>query len=256
MTVSSQVYKGYLAESVKANQAVDATKGQMVCYRNKVIPAYFFSTSGGRTEAAKDVWAVDLPYLQSVPDSYEHDSGKETWQVTTTMAAINAALAGQGSSMKNAEELLVSKRSATGRVYALTLVGDNRSLTLQGTTIRNVLNLDSTKFKIVRQGDIPDKVAVLSDDGMVSGRISEMYVASANGVSKASDTLAQYVVQGEGNLWNYPRTAPTGADELMFAGMGYGHGVGLSQYGAKGMAEAGYNYKEIVEYYFTGAYVK
>lgn len=255
-TVSSQVYKGYLAETVKSGQAVDATKGQMVCYRNKVIPAYFFSTSGGRTEASKDVWAVDLPYLQSVSDSYEYDSGKETWQVTMTMEEINTLLASQGSSIKNVEELLVSKYSSNGRVYALTLVGDNRSLTLQGTTIRNVLNLDSTKFKIVRQGDVPDEVAVLSATGMTSGRISNMYVASADGIAKASETLEQYVVQGAENRLNYPRTAPQRADEIVFAGMGYGHGVGMSQYGAKGMAEAGYNYKEIIEYYFTGAYVK
>ena len=39
-------------------------------------------------------------------------------------------------------------------------------------------------------------------------------------------------------------------------GGGFGHGVGMSQYGAKGMAEAGYNYKDIIEYYFTGASVR
>ena len=255
-TVSSQVYKGYLAESVKANQAVDATKGEMVCYQNKVIPAYFFSTSGGRTESAKDVWAVDLPYLQSVPDLYEYDSSKETWLVTMTMEEINAALAGQGKSFGNVEELIVSKHSDNGHVYALTLLEGKKSLTLQGMTIRTVLNLDSTKFKLIRQGDTPDEVSVLSAEGITTGRISKMYIASADGVEKASDTLQQYVVQGSGNRWNYPRTAPEAADEIMFAGMGYGHGVGLSQYGAKGMAEAGYNYKEIIEYYFTGANVR
>ena len=97
---------------------------------------------------------------------------------------------------------------------------------------------------------------MLSADGMESGRISNMYVASADGVLKASDTLEQYIVQSADNLWNYPRTAPQNADEILFAGMGYGHGVGMSQYGAKGMAEAGYSYKEIIEYYFTGAYVR
>ncbi len=255
-TVASQVYKGYLAESVKANQAVDATRGKMVCYANKVIPAYFFSTSGGRTEAAKDVWAVDVPYLQSVPDPYEADSGREVWQVTMTMNQINAALAGQARALGKVEGLAVAKYSSNDRVYALTLTGKDRILTLQGTTIRTVLDLYSTKFKIVRKGDTPDEVAVLSADGLVTGRISDMYIASAEGTKKASDTIEQYVAQGSGNLWNYPRTAPTKAEEVLFAGMGYGHGVGLSQYGAKGMAEAGYNYEEIIKYYFTGAYVR
>ena len=75
-------------------------------------------------------------------------------------------------------------------------------------------------------------------------------------VEKASSKLEQYIVQSEDNVWNYPRLAPTDSEELLFAGMGYGHGVGMSQYGAKGMAEAGFTYKEIIEYYFTGAYVK
>lgn len=255
-TVSSQVYKGYLAESVKANKAVDATKGEMVCYNNKVVSAYYFSTSGGRTESSDDVWAVKLPYLQSVPDIYEQDASRQVWQETMTLNEIRTALAGQGISFGEVEDLQISKYSTTNRVYALNLIGENRSLTLQGTTIRTVLNLYSTKFKIVRQGDTPDEVAVLSANGMETGRISDMYIASADGVAKASDDLEQYIVQSADNLWNYPRTAPESADELLFAGMGYGHGVGLSQYGAKGMAEAGYTYKEIIEYYFTGAYVR
>lgn len=36
---------------------------------------------------------------------------------------------------------------------------------------------------------------------------------------------------------------------------GYGHGVGLSQYGANGMAQEGYTYKEILKHYYTGVEV-
>ncbi len=42
---------------------------------------------------------------------------------------------------------------------------------------------------------------------------------------------------------------------VTFTGIGWGHGVGLSQFGAKGMAEKGFNYKQILEYYFTGVQV-
>ena len=118
------------------------------------------------------------------------------------------------------------------------------------------MDLYSTKFKIVKKDDVPDRVSVLSADGVTAGRISEMYIASAEGVEKASSGLEQYIIKGAGNVSNYPRTAPKEEDELLFAGMGYGHGVGLSQYGAKGMAEAGFTYKEIIEYYFTGASVR
>lgn len=42
---------------------------------------------------------------------------------------------------------------------------------------------------------------------------------------------------------------------ITFTTMGYGHGVGMSQYGANGMAEAGYNYKQILKHYYTGVQV-
>ena len=255
-TVSSQVYKGYLVENIRCNRAVDATKGEMVCYNDKVVPTYYFSTSGGRTEAARDVWAVDVPYLQSVQDVYEKDSGKAVWQELLTLNEIKNRLVQQGIAMEKIDDFSVSKYSDTNRAYALRLKNGNRSITLQGTTIRTVLNLYSTKFKIVKQGDIPDKVSVLSAEGVSAGCISDMYIASADGVSKASQALSQYIVKSADNLANYPRTAPQKEGEFLFAGMGYGHGVGMSQYGAKGMAEAGYNYKDIIEYYFTGASVR
>lgn len=255
-TVSSQVYKGYLAESVKANRAVDATKGELLCYNNKVVAAYYFSTSGGRTESSLDVWGADLPYLQSVPDLYEQDAEYQVWQTTLSFQKINSLLKSQGITNETMNTLSISAQSENGRVLALKLGGSDSSLTLQGTTIRTILQLPSTKFKLVRQGEQPDNVSVLSADGLTSGTISDMYVASAAGVAKASGELEQYIVQGAGNLSNYPRMAPQGEDEILFAGMGYGHGVGLSQYGAKGMAEAGYTYKEILEYYFTGASVR
>jgi stage II sporulation protein D len=39
-------------------------------------------------------------------------------------------------------------------------------------------------------------------------------------------------------------------------GRGWGHGIGMSQYGAKQMAEEGFTYDEILEYYYTGVTVK
>ena len=41
------------------------------------------------------------------------------------------------------------------------------------------------------------------------------------------------------------------AGEFIFSGSGYGHSVGMSQYGAMFMAEEGYTYDEILEFYFT-----
>ena len=46
------------------------------------------------------------------------------------------------------------------------------------------------------------------------------------------------------------------ADQVVFVSNGYGHGVGLSQYGANGMAEEGFTYQEILEHYYTGTEIR
>ena len=49
--------------------------------------------------------------------------------------------------------------------------------------------------------------------------------------------------------------APADAAKFVVHGRGFGHGVGLSQYGAYGYAEHGRDYKEILGHYFTGTRV-
>ena len=45
---------------------------------------------------------------------------------------------------------------------------------------------------------------------------------------------------------------PAGGESITFYGMGWGHGVGMSQYGAKTLAENGWNFTGILEHYFPG----
>ena len=45
-------------------------------------------------------------------------------------------------------------------------------------------------------------------------------------------------------------------NNIVVSTVGYGHGVGMSQYGAEGMAEEGYDYKDILKYYYTGTTIK
>ena len=51
-------------------------------------------------------------------------------------------------------------------------------------------------------------------------------------------------------------TISTDKNNIVFSTKGYGHGVGMSQYGAKGMAEAGYDFKDILNFYYTGIEIK
>ncbi len=81
-------------------------------------------------------------------------------------------------------------------------------------------------------------------------------------VSVTIDTGAQTVylhsndfrrIVGYGNLKSTNFTAKVGVDRVNFEGHGFGHGVGLCQWGAKGMAEHGVFYRDILEFYYPGA---
>ncbi len=255
-TTSSQVYKGYLAETSKSAAAVRATKGEMVCYDNQVVAAYFFSTSGGRTESSEAAWSVAKPYLVSVTDIYETNPEKKPWLVSMTKKELSSRLSARGVSIGEVQDVKVTSYTDTGRVYALLISGTNGRTTLQESAIRTALGLYSTDFHIVQSGSWPDLVTVTGAGGSKERRISDSYILSADGVTRASSAAEQYIVRGAEGLMNYPQKALSSKDMIVFAGMGYGHGVGMSQSGAQGMAEQGFTYKEIVEFYFKGAKVK
>lgn len=66
-TPEDQAYGGASAETATTNSAVLETKGVVITYNQKVIPAYYSSSAGGHTVNAGAVWNRDLPYLKSVP---------------------------------------------------------------------------------------------------------------------------------------------------------------------------------------------
>lgn len=66
-TPEDQAYGGASAESAQTNQAVEDTKGIVLIYNLKIIPAYYSASAGGQTASAGDVWMHNLPYLKSVP---------------------------------------------------------------------------------------------------------------------------------------------------------------------------------------------
>ena len=65
-TPLDQAYGGASVENGKTNLAVSQTKGVVITYKGKVIPAYYHASSGGRTVSSGAAWATDMPYLKSV----------------------------------------------------------------------------------------------------------------------------------------------------------------------------------------------
>jgi stage II sporulation protein D len=77
--VRSQVYLGVAGEKPSTNEAVADTAAEVVLYGGKVATTYYFSTSGGKTASALDVFGFDVPYLKSRPDPWDKASPHHRW---------------------------------------------------------------------------------------------------------------------------------------------------------------------------------
>lgn len=255
-TTQSQVYKGYLYENKNTTQAVDDTKGRMIYYNNQVVKAYYFSTSGGRTESGEDAWSMTIPYVNSAPDILETQPEKEPWIIEMSRNEVRAAIYDTVGDSGNILDISTEIKTQSGRVYSLKIMGKTTKY-LYKSEISSALNLPSTKFNIIKYGDVPDKVWIQSENAITAGRISQCYVINgSNNVTALSGTTEQYIVMGADNMYNYAAVTPEEKDTYYFAGMGYGHGVGMSQSGAISMAEEGYSCDEIIMHYFNNVEIK
>jgi stage II sporulation protein D len=75
----SQVYEGVAGEQARTNDAVRATAHQVLSYGGKVATTFYYSSSGGKTASAADVFGTDVPYLQSRPDPWDKASPYHRW---------------------------------------------------------------------------------------------------------------------------------------------------------------------------------
>lgn len=74
-TPEDQAYGGASSETATTNSAVIETKGEVITYNRKIIPAYYSASAGGHTRNSGSVWNKDLPFLKSVP-SFDEDVKK------------------------------------------------------------------------------------------------------------------------------------------------------------------------------------
>jgi SpoIID/LytB domain protein len=139
-----QVYGGIATETPVGDQAVAATKRQVLLYDGKVATTYFFSSSGGMTASIADVFAGSkpVPYLVSVPDPYDTASPWHTWGPVVVSAAAAARELG-------VPGLLALKPvPATGRPRAVVAVGRNGDVVLLGGELRRALGLRSAWIRV------------------------------------------------------------------------------------------------------------
>lgn len=277
---STQVYGGYEAETTPGSerllQAVDETVGQVLYFDGQLVRAFFHANAGGYTENAENVWSLPVPYIKAVPSPQDDWAQRypvqvEGWpantfqwikvysrsQLADRLRSWNEKNTSAGKAENLVEvgsvlDILVSKNqrdsslpTASGRVTQLDIVGTQGSKSFFRDGIRPVFDLRSTLFEV----EMDSTVWVMGPEGKVSwNRGDELLVAGAAGVTRANGAMPRYEALGPEGTRSLPKLFET----LTFKGQGYGHGLGMSQWGARGMAEMGYNYQQIVQHYYNG----
>ncbi len=250
-TTSCQVYKGFAGEYASTNKAVDDTAGKKLTYQGKIAEVFYFSSSGGRTEDAKNVWGNDIPYLKSVEDKYE--SGKSynyNWETTLTASKIKEIMLGRGYDLGDITGVNITKTSDAGRVIELVISGTKGQRVYKLDGCRTVFGFNSQWYTIVSDAVVPIKKA---DNTVEQTQLATKKVMTASGLKDmAVKNGAITVIGGEG----VKNTVSAATQSYKFVGKGWGHAVGMSQNGAMGMAKAGFKYDEILTHYFQGTVIE
>ncbi|MBC8569533.1 SpoIID/LytB domain-containing protein [Zongyangia hominis] len=209
----------------KVEKAVKAVLGEQVTYNDKVAFTPYFSCAAGKTNASTEVWGGRYPYLVSVPSKYDYladslyvSAKYYTHTYTYSEAEILRRLKLVGIEVPSGYDM-----SKLFQVKSYTSGGYNGNMTIAGvSTYKN--RLKNTVTNITGRW-VREDILKNPDDGSIIAS-AKFDVAYKNGTF----TITTY---------------------------GYGHGVGMSQFGAHFYAEKeNMTYVEILEHYYPGTIIK
>ena len=231
-SVRSASYRGAGNEAERTSAAVDASRGKVLIYDNRPLDAVYSANSGGHTESGESVWRYPSP-LQAVNDpaiperiSFLPPEELARWLTDrppgfSSAPGLHSPSAYRWRSWISAEEIAARLR-ARG-----TEVGEIISLTSRGRGISGRV----------------EKILVRGTGG--STEIQGDAIRSVLG-SLRSNLFVSEPVLGDGDL----------PESFVFTGGGWGHGVGMDQSGAAGMAADGWTWEEILAHYYPGTTIK
>ncbi|MBR2500825.1 MAG: SpoIID/LytB domain-containing protein, partial [Clostridia bacterium] len=241
-------------EDERTTKAVDATRGEIVKYDGAAASVFYYSSSGGKTSNSEDVWTAALPYLRSVEDTYENpdEASYSRWSETFTKAQVKETLLAKGIDIGDILDIVVNY-SDSGRAVKLTFIGTRGAKEYLKDNIRASLSLKSTNFKLIKS-DTPVNLNVIDGALKISSAdfAKNISVISKDGINTLNTSPKLLSASGITTV----QIDKKPADSYTFTGGGWGHGVGMSQWGAKGMADNGFSYKDIITHYFSGVQVE
>ena len=250
-----QVYDGTAREHVNTTRAVRETDGLMLWYGGRTIMANYFSSSGGVTDNSEDVWFEARPYLRSVVEIYEFEP--MVWTRTFTWYELTYAAHRAGANIGTVTGLYVSAVAVSGRATEITLRGTAGTWSVSREPIRGFFSpiggsLPSRNFTVV--GGQPSSPMVTVTDGVQSrsGMLGAMTVHDVSGTIQTG-----YVFDGMGlrRVEAAPAAVSPGTG-ITINGRGWGHGVGMSQRGAEGLARMGFTFRDILMFYYQGIVIE
>lgn len=227
-TQNCQVYGGVGAESETGNAAVESTMGQVLLYKNKPIEGVFSANCGGFTQSAKEAGWFATPYLNPVSD-YK-DFPFDTLQPYQ---------------FKN---LLQHPHDAYSRYDKhVSLAAYRWARVVEEADLRQIIKH--------QKKDIGPITAIIPQKRGRSGYVSQVLVKGTKGsVTLSKENVIRNNLSPGMLRSSYfivvPNYEGRKLKNFVFYGGGWGHGVGFCQTGSAGRAEAGQDYKDILQHYF------
>ncbi|MEH7075910.1 SpoIID/LytB domain-containing protein [Neobacillus drentensis] len=238
-TINYQVYGGYVWDS-NSNAAVDETKGEVLKVNGRLISAVFSASNGGKTESNANVWgSAPVSYLTIKEDAFD---AKTAWTFTISKQQFDPAnlswtqMKEKDATITSTIKTWMSTHGYTGKEIKIAAIPvlSLHTPTSGGRVSKGNITIDFfTKDKVNADGAyIPQKL------------VYENVAASQIRAMVGNRTMKSYLVS------NIEDTNGT----ITISGVGDGHGVGLSQWGAQNRAEIGHQkYNEILAFYYEGA---
>lgn len=260
-TEEEQNYYGLATEKAELNKFVDATNGMVVTYNGYAIEAVYHTSGGGKTESSRDVWGKYVPYLRSVED-YDQDAPMYSWEKAVPAQEIERRLSARGYNIGKLESMRLSPldggsklfgndRTSSGRVANMMFSGTGGVFVLTGLEVQELMGINSSFFEVHVNRPVPNSIEIPLENsyGMKIGS-KEVPINVGKKTISFKDILKDlHFVSGEKG------------EMVTFKGSGEGNGLGLSKWGARGMANNASArdkeyYKEILTHYYVDTRVE
>ncbi len=256
-----QVYRGVTAETARTNEAARATAGELAFKDGHVVDSVYSACCGGHTEPADIVW--DRPKKAELVGTRDAPSSRVSTSTTWLKPELAAAFFHGPKHTPRVPEMLDSDDKV--RAFLDTPRDGawcgRSTLNQKGAAWRWEKRFErpalDVAFKDLNVGTVT-KIAV--EERGPGGRLRALRVDGTAGTGRVLRELP--LRKRLGNLRSglfvidEERDAEGGLVAVTLHGAGFGHGSGMCQQGAIGMAEAGASYRDILAHYYNGAVVK